>query len=119
MNIIKDTRLGASLLGTAFILSLSACGGGGSGGASEPVAPPSGQTPSPPPPPAAPTLTFSASVEEADITRGFDLSWSSTNADSCLASGGWTGEKPASGTERVTPPETGSIRFELSCTGAG
>lgn len=121
MNIIKSARSGASLLGTAFILSLSACGGGGSGGASEPAAPPSGQTPppSPPPPPPAPTLTFNASAEDADIGQGFVLSWTSTNADSCLATGGWTGEKPASGTERVTPTETGSVRFELSCTGEG
>ncbi|MEL6413843.1 MAG: hypothetical protein AAFQ15_02750 [Pseudomonadota bacterium] len=128
MNSIKNARLGASLLGTAFVLSLSACGGGGSGGASEPIVPPSGQNPPatpppspppPPPPPPAPTLSLSASAEDADITEGFDISWTSTEADACLATGGWTGEKPASGTERVTPTETGSIRFELTCTGAG
>ena len=120
MNIIKSARLGASLLGTAFVLSLSACGGGGSGGSSGPSAPPSGQAPpSPPPPPAAPTLSFSASLEDANVDEGFELSWTSTDAESCTASGGWTGEKSTSGTEQIVPDEAGSVRFELTCIGAG
>ncbi|GAB5455525.1 MAG: hypothetical protein Hens2KO_17540 [Henriciella sp.] len=64
-------------------------------------------------------MSFSASVEDADIDDAFELSWTSTDAEACTASGEWSGEKAASGTEEVTVSEAGSVRFALTCAGAG
>lgn len=67
----------------------------------------------------APTVSFSGNP--LTITRGASstLTWSSTNATSCTASGEWTGSKATSGTQAVTPSSTGSKTYSLSCTGAG
>lgn len=45
------------------------------------------------------------------------LSWTSTNATSCKATGGWSGSKPTAGNEnkKLTSPQT----FTLTCTGPG
>jgi hypothetical protein len=66
---------------------------------------------------AAPTVTLSASP--ATITSGGSstLTWSSTNATACTASGGWTGTEPTSGTESEYPGAT--TAYMLTCTGAG
>ena len=45
------------------------------------------------------------------------VTWSSTNATSCTAGGGWTGTKAPSGTLAVSPPST--TTYTLACTGAG
>jgi hypothetical protein len=46
------------------------------------------------------------------------LSWTSDNADSCDASGGWSGSKPPQGSA-VVGPLTGSTTFTLTCSGLG
>ena len=46
------------------------------------------------------------------------LSWQSTDAESCTAGGGWSGERPRSGTESVGPIDR-STTFSLSCDGLG
>ena len=46
------------------------------------------------------------------------LSWTSSNADSCAASGSWSGSKSLSGSE-LTPPVTSTQTYTLTCTGAG
>jgi uncharacterized repeat protein (TIGR03806 family) len=46
------------------------------------------------------------------------LTWSTTNAQSCTASGGWSGSKAVSGSESVGPLST-TTNFTLACTGAG
>jgi hypothetical protein len=46
------------------------------------------------------------------------LTWEATNADSCTASGNWSGTKEPTGTQSVTPPSTpGSYLYTLTCTG--
>lgn len=67
----------------------------------------------------APAVSFSGNP--LTITRGASstLTWSSTDATSCTASGEWTGSKAASGNQAVTPASTGSKTYTLSCTGAG
>jgi hypothetical protein len=44
------------------------------------------------------------------------LSWTGHNATSCQASGGWSGEQPATGGFR-TAPLTATTTYTLSCTG--
>jgi hypothetical protein len=45
------------------------------------------------------------------------LTWSSTNATACTASGGWNGAKATSGSQDVTPANT--TTYTLTCTGPG
>jgi hypothetical protein len=46
------------------------------------------------------------------------LTWSTTNADACEASGAWSGAKPVSG-EQTDGPISASQTYTLTCTGAG
>lgn len=48
------------------------------------------------------TLSFTSSASQAVVGDSLALTWSSTNATSCSASGGWSGTKEASGTENIT-----------------
>ena len=93
-----------------FLISLfvlSACGGGGGGGSSpEPVTP-------------SPVITFSSSASSVLLSSSVTLSWSSTNASSCSASGEWQGSKGTSGSETVTISNLGDNTFTLSCSGSG
>jgi hypothetical protein len=62
---------------------------------------------------AAPTsVTLGASVT---------LTWTSSNANSCLGGGGqsgdgWDGSKPVNGTASVTPNAAGTITYTLTCS---
>jgi hypothetical protein len=73
--------------------------------------------------PVAPTLTLGASSIHALTTTS--ISWSSSNATSCTASGsanaissGWTGVLAASGQNSVTPVTLGTFTYTLYCTNA-
>ena len=59
-------------------------------------------------------------AEPSDIAPGgtTTLTWSSTNADTCQASGGWSGTKLVSGSEAVGSV-TMTTTFTLQCTGHG
>lgn len=69
---------------------------------------------------APPVPTVSLSANPAQVASGgtSTLSWSSSNASSCTASGGWTGTKAQSGSQ-VTSALTQSTTFALACTGPG
>ena len=73
--------------------------------------------PAPPPPPPAPTLTFTASPTTIQFGALSTLAWTSANATSCAASGGWSGSKALSGTFDVSPSAT--TTYALDCSGAG
>lgn len=69
-------------------------------------------------PPPAPTVTLSASPSTVAAGASSTLTWSSTNATSCMASGAWSGTKSTSGSTTVmisAPPAT----LTLDCTGSG
>lgn len=68
-------------------------------------------------PAGSPTLHFTAAPSSIQAGQSATLSWSSTNATSCTASGGWTGSKAPSGTQIVTP--TATTTYTLQCTGPG
>ncbi|KKT42411.1 hypothetical protein A3E06_00025 [Candidatus Giovannonibacteria bacterium RIFCSPHIGHO2_12_FULL_44_42] len=70
--------------------------------------------------PPLPTLTFWA--DNTSLTQGqsTNLNWTVANADSCTASGGWSGSKDsATGAhlQSVTPPVT--TTYNLQCSGPG
>lgn len=70
------------------------------------------------PEPAAPTMTLTASSGSVDYDGSVTLSWSSTGADDCIASGDWSGSKPVNGRETIDNLMADS-QFSLECSGAG
>ena len=69
----------------------------------------------PPPPPPTVTLTTWPTFT---LPEPVSLYWSSTNADSCVASGDWSGSKTIQGEEHFSKPR-GDYIFTLTCTGPG
>lgn len=63
----------------------------------------------------APTASLSASPSTIDEGQSATLSWSSTDANSCLAS--WTSSTATSGSESVSPAAT--TTYDISCDGDG
>tara|TARA_X000001036_G_scaffold369861_1_gene356095 strand:- start:267 stop:1691 length:1425 start_codon:yes stop_codon:yes gene_type:complete len=97
----------SALLVSIFIIS--ACGGGGGGGGSD-----SAPTPSVP----SIGISFSSSSNQVNTGDEIQLSWSSSNATSCSASGGWSGDKGISGNETILLTASGNISFSLNCSSA-
>ena len=61
-----------------------------------------------------------SSLADTLVGSTLQLSWTSTNATSCTASGAWTGSKSSSGTESgVTVSINGTNTFTLTCSGTG
>lgn len=67
----------------------------------------------------ASSLTVSLSALDPLIDSGAltTLTWSSTNADSCSASGGWSGSRTTSGNQTVGPL-VANTSFALTCSSA-
>jgi hypothetical protein len=66
------------------------------------------------PVPPAPTLTLGASsITAGDSTT---ITWSSTYATSCSASGNWAGTLAGSGSQTLSPTSPGTETYELTCS---
>jgi hypothetical protein len=91
----------------ALALLVTACGGG-SGGSSEPAS--GGQSP--------PSVSLSASPTTVSAGGTTTLSWMSSNADTCTASGGWNGSQPVNGSAQ-SAAISASTTFTLTCNGPG
>jgi hypothetical protein len=65
-----------------------------------------------------PTVSLSAAPTNVSSGGSAMLSWSSTNASSCTASGGWSGSEPTSG-NASTGALTASTSYTLTCNGPG
>jgi hypothetical protein len=65
-----------------------------------------------------PTVSLSALPATVGAGAAATLTWSSTNATSCTASGGWSGSVGVSGTQATGPLNT-AMSYSLICTGAG
>lgn len=77
-------------------------------------------TPTPTPTSAAPAPSFTfylPNPSSISPPAGSTLSWTSSNATSCTASGGWSGTKAVSGSEIAYPSST--TTYSLNCTGPG
>jgi hypothetical protein len=68
------------------------------------------------PAPAAPTLTLASSSIQAGSST--TITWSSTHATSCTASGSWSGSLATSGSQTLTPSSAGTDTYSLSCSNA-
>lgn len=67
-------------------------------------------------PPMAPTVMLSVAPTTVTLGQSVTLTWSTTNANTCVASSGWTGNEAASGTQTVTPTASGNVTYTLTCT---
>jgi Domain of unknown function (DUF4874)/Domain of unknown function (DUF4832) len=85
------------------LIALPGCGSGGNSSTATP----------------APTVTISSSSASMALGASATLTWSSTNAVSCTASGAWTGAQNVDGSLRVTPTTAGSLTYTLTCSGTG
>ncbi len=65
------------------------------------------------------TVSLSASPTSVGIGLPVTLTWSSTNANSCTASGEWSGTLPKAGSQLVTPGTAGPHTYTLSCANPG
>jgi uncharacterized protein DUF4038/collagenase-like protein with putative collagen-binding domain len=90
------------LVALLSLFLLADCGGGGGGGA-----------------PPVPTVSLVASPAPVSNGSSSTLTWSSTNATTCTASGAWSGAKATSGSEPTGILHTTPGNFSLSCTGPG
>jgi hypothetical protein len=70
------------------------------------------------PTPPAPTVTLSSSASQVSSGGTVTLTWSSTNATACTATGGWSGALTTFGTQ-ASSAITSSTTFTLGCTGDG
>ena len=92
------------------ILFIAACGGGGGGSSSEPT---------PPITPINPSIaSFNSSSTSILEGESITLNWSSTDANSCSASGDWSGTKLANGSETLQLASVKTYTFTLTCSGA-
>jgi len=94
---------------TTSTYTLSCTGAGGTASDSVTISVNAGSTP--------PTVSISASPTTITDSESSLLTWTSSNATSCTASGSWLGSKPTSGSLNVFPGSTRT--YTLSCTGTG
>ncbi len=91
---------------TALFLGGCASGGG------------SGTNSSAPPPP-VPTVIISINPSTILESQSATLTWSSTNASSCMASGAWSGSTQTSGSQTISQSSPGTYTYTLTCNGSG
>ena len=70
---------------------------------------------------ATPMPTVSLSLAPANVATGQSstLTWSTTNASACSASGAWGGAQATSGSIAVSQAAAGTYTYSLACSGAG
>jgi endoglucanase len=66
-----------------------------------------------------PSVTISVAPATVAVGQTATLTWSSTHATSCTASGAWGGPQPTAGSQSITATAPGTSSYGLTCTGAG
>lgn len=66
-----------------------------------------------------PTVSLSLAPKTVLAGQSSTLTWSTTNATACAASGTWAGNRGASGSVVVVPAIAGTYTYSLNCTGDG
>jgi hypothetical protein len=64
-------------------------------------------------------ISFSADRTEVVLGLKTLLSWSAAHASGCTAAGAWSGSRPVSGSELITPAAIGPQHYQLDCAGEG
>ncbi len=115
---ISGTESLTSLVATTSLYELTCVGNGGTTTKSVSVMY-TQVVPPPPPPPVPPTLTLTTSTTSTNVGASTTLSWSSSNATSCMASNAWIGAKSLSASEQVTSQTATTSLYTLTCAGVG
>jgi hypothetical protein len=68
--------------------------------------------------PSSPTVSLRANPTNVSLNGSTTLTWLSNNAESCSASGDWSGSRATQGTETIDSLTENST-FTLTCTGPG
>ena len=68
---------------------------------------------------APPTVSISVNPTTIAVGGSATLTWSSSNATSCTASGAWSGTQSTSGSQTVSSSMAGSDTYTLTCMGSG
>ena len=97
----------ACLLILPLVVLLSACGGSNNNDELS-------DTPS-----YLPSVSITSSTNMVQQFDDLTLSWTAAQADSCVASGDWSGDKTTTGTETLSPATAGTKDYTLTCEGAG
>jgi uncharacterized repeat protein (TIGR03803 family) len=63
-----------------------------------------------------PTVKISLSTTSITVGGSTSLSWSSTLADTCEASGNWSGQQDPEGTTSESPTVPGNYTYTITCT---
>jgi hypothetical protein len=64
-----------------------------------------------------PIVTLTTTASSILLGASITLTWSSTNASTCVAAGAWSGALALSGTRTITPP-AGQLNYQVTCTNA-
>jgi mannan endo-1,4-beta-mannosidase len=104
------------MLGISILTALAACQQAQVTHADPATVPASQQAP--PVPAAAPSVSLSATPTSVASGGSSMLTWSSTNATSCSASGGWSGNQTTSGATS-TGQLSSTTKFTLTCSNSG
>ena len=91
------------LIAVSLIISLTSCGGGGGSADTAPIPP-------------NVSMSLSSDLNEIYIHNKIILTWSSSNADFCSASGDWNGTKASNGSEEIIIREAKDNTFILTCS---
>ena len=91
------------LIAVSLIISLTSCGGGGGSADTAPIPP-------------NVSMSLSSDLNEIYIHNKIILTWSSSNADLCSASGDWNGTKASNGSEEIIIREAKDNTFILTCS---
>lgn len=115
-NAAKATKI--NLIGAAMtVVLLVGCSADDGGVVTVPGAPVPVPVPVPTPPGPSPTITLTATPSNVAAGGTTSIAHNATNAQSCVASGAWTGDKGVSGSETITVPTVGgSYTYTLTCT---
>ena len=103
---MKSNLKSIYIITSLFIIS--SCGGGGGGGGAAAVQKI-----------AATISSFTSSIFSTEVGSSVEITWSSSNASSCSASGGWSGTKAVNGSETIEVSSVGDTAYTLTCIGEG
>jgi len=67
----------------------------------------------------APQVTLAINPSSVQPGQQATLTWSTTDAASCVASGSWSGPQQINGSINVILKGTDGLSFKLACTGGG
>ena len=66
-----------------------------------------------------PAVTIAVNPASITVGQSATLTWSSTNATACTASGAWSGARAVAGSQTVTGATAGTSTYVLTCSGSG